>query len=117
MSHTSKQIKIAPGFWEGLRQLGISPQDIASKARLPLTIIGDSAVTTAQYFAIWQAYNDLIGDTARGIIKLVTVFETAQYPTAALATYHVRDFPDALNRMSRYKQLCPPVRLRIFVDS
>ena len=117
MSHTSKQIKIAPGFWEGLRQLGISPQDIASKARLPLTIIGDSSVTTAQYLAIWQAYNDLIGDTASGIIKLVTVFETAQYPTAALATYHARDYRDALNRMSRYKQLCPPEGLRISEDS
>ncbi|GIP36587.1 AraC family transcriptional regulator [Paenibacillus sp. J2TS4] len=112
-SHTFERIKIPAGFWAGLRQLGIAPHDVARKARLPLTVITEPVVTTAQYFAIWQAYSDLIGDTANGIIKLATVFETAQYPPTVLATYHARDYRDALNRMARYKQLCPPESLRI----
>ncbi|GGA00651.1 AraC family transcriptional regulator [Paenibacillus marchantiophytorum] len=112
-SHTSDRIKMPPGFWAGLRQLGIAAHDVASKARLPLTIITESTVTSSQYFAIWQAYSDLIGDTANGIIKLATVFETAKYPPAVLAAYHARDYRDALNRMARYKQLCPPESLRI----
>ncbi|MBW7456631.1 AraC family transcriptional regulator, partial [Paenibacillus sepulcri] len=112
-SHTSDRIKFPPGFWAGLCQLGISAHDVARKARLPLTIISEPLVTTAQYFAIWQAYSDLIGDTAKGIIKLATVFETAKYPPSVLATYHARDYRDALNRMARYKQLCPPESLRI----
>ena len=116
-SLASRRIKIAPGFWEGLSQLGIAPHDIASKARLPLAITTDSTVTANQYLAIWQAYNDLVGDTARGIIQLVNVFETAQYPAATLAPYHARDYRDALNRMCRYKQLCPPENLRISEDS
>ncbi|MBE1442589.1 AraC family transcriptional regulator [Paenibacillus sp. OAS669] len=110
----SDRIKFPPGFWTGLQQLGIAPQDVARKARLPLTIITESAeVTTDEYFRIWQAYSDLIGDTAIGIIKLVTVFETTQYPPTVLATYHARDYRDALSRMTRYKQLCPPESLRI----
>ncbi|SFF10676.1 AraC-type DNA-binding protein [Paenibacillus algorifonticola] len=112
-THTSDRIKIPPGFWEGLRQLGIAAHDVARQARLPLTIITEPVVTTAQYFAIWQAYSDLIGDTAIGIIKLATVFEAAKYPPTVLATYHARDYRDALNRMVRYKKLCPPESLRI----
>ncbi|WP_028530699.1 helix-turn-helix domain-containing protein [Paenibacillus sp. HW567] len=112
-SQPSNRIKIPPGFWTGVRQLGIDAHDVARKARLPLTVITDSVVTTAQYFAIWQAYSDLMGDTAQGIIKLATVFETAQYPPSVLATYHARDYRDALHRMARYKQLCPPESLRI----
>lgn len=106
-SHTTDRIKIPPGLWAGLCQLGFGAHDVARKARLPITIITEPVVTTAQYFAIWQAYSDLIGDTAQGIIKLATVFDTAKYPPTVLATYHARDYRDALNRMARYKQLCP----------
>ncbi|MFN2745199.1 helix-turn-helix domain-containing protein [Bacillus sp. z60-18] len=110
-SHT--RIKMPAGFWAGLRQLGIAPHDVVRKARLPLTIIAEPVVTTAQYFAIWQAYSDLIDDIAEGIIKLTTAFETAHFPPTVLATYHARDYRDALKRMARYKQLCPPERLHI----
>lgn len=61
-SHTSNRIKYPPGFREGLHQLDIAAHDVARKAGLPLTIITEPVVTTAQYFAIWQAYSDLIGD-------------------------------------------------------
>ncbi|MFT9847099.1 AraC family transcriptional regulator ligand-binding domain-containing protein [Aneurinibacillus sp. REN35] len=110
-SHT--HIKIPAGFWTGLRQLGIAPHDVIRKAQLPLTIITEPVVTTDQYFAIWQAYSDLIDDIAQGIINLATVFETAHYPPTVTATYHARDYRDALKRMARYKQLCPPESLRI----
>ncbi|CQR56019.1 AraC family transcriptional regulator [Paenibacillus riograndensis] len=110
---SSDSIKIPPGFWAGLRHLGIAAHDVARKAGQPLTIIAEPAVTTAQYFAVWQAYSDLIGDTAKGIIELAAGFETAKYPPTVLATYHARDYRDALNRMARYKQLCPPENLRI----
>ncbi|WP_123043229.1 helix-turn-helix transcriptional regulator [Cohnella candidum] len=106
-------IKIAPGFWASLRGVGVDPVDVARQARLPLSVIHEPLVTTAQYYSIWQAYSELFGDTAAGIVKLATAYETAQYPPAALATFHARDYRDALNRMVRYKQMCPPENLRI----
>ncbi|UPK46870.1 AraC family transcriptional regulator [Paenibacillus pabuli] len=112
-ANTSERIKFPAGFWTGLHQLGIAAHDVARKAQLPLTIINEPAVTTAQYFAIWQAYSDLVGDTAEAIIKLATVFETGKYPPSVLATYHARDYRGALHRMARYKQLCPPESLYI----
>lgn len=112
--HVSDLIKIPQGLWSGLRELGFTAQDIAHKAQLPLSTIEEPAgVTTAQYFAIWQAYSDLIGDVSQGIIKLSTAFDTAHYPPSVLATYHARDYRDALNRMAMYKQLCPPENLQI----
>ncbi len=94
--------------------MGIAPYDVVHKAQLPFTIIAEPvAVTTAQYFRIWQAYSDLVGDIALGVIKLITFFETTQYPPTVLATYHAQDYRDALNRIARYKQLCPPESLRI----
>ncbi|WP_301168922.1 helix-turn-helix transcriptional regulator [Brevibacillus nitrificans] len=107
------RIKMAPGFWTSLRGIGIEPIDVARQARLPLTVITEPLVTTAQYYSIWQAYSELAGDIATGIVKLATVYETAQYPPDALATFHARDYRDALNRMARYKQLCPPENLKI----
>lgn len=112
-SHSTKGIKFPTGFWLGVERLGIAPRDVARKAQLPLTVITESRVTTAEYFAIWQAFSDLIVDIATGIIGLATTFETAQYPPSVLATYHARDYRDALYRMARYKQMCPPESLII----
>ncbi|WP_201714643.1 AraC family transcriptional regulator [Rossellomorea arthrocnemi] len=111
--HTSDRIKIPAGFWTGLRQLGIVASEVVRKAQLPISIVSDPFVTTAQYFAIWQAFSDLIDDTSKGIIKLATSFETDHFPPTVLATYHARDYRDALKRMAKYKQLCPPESLHI----
>lgn len=107
------RIRIPDGFWAGLYQLGIMAQDVVRKAKMPLTVITESVVTTEQYFAIWQAYSDIIGDVEDGIIKLPIVFETAQYPPSVLAAYHARDYRDALKRMARYKEICPPENIQM----
>src|SRR5690625_1011889 len=107
------RIKFPAGFWSGLCQLGVAPHEVVRKAGLPLTIINEPVVNASQYFSIWQAYSDIIGDTAKGIIKLTTSFETVHFPPTVLAAYHARDYRDALTRMVRYKQLCPPETLLI----
>jgi len=114
---SADRIKIAPGFWTSLREIGVEPVEVARQARLPLTVINEPLITTAQYYSIWQAFAELVGDTATAVVKLVTTYETAQYPPAALATFHARDYRDALNRMARYKQMCPPENLSIREES
>ncbi|WP_458461631.1 helix-turn-helix domain-containing protein [Paenibacillus sp.] len=112
-SQPNDLIKVHPGFWAGLHQLGISTDDIACTAQLRFEAINEPVVTQSQYFAIWQAYSDLIGDTAEGIIKLATGYEISKYPPPVLAMYHARNYRDALNRMACYKQMCPPESLQI----
>lgn len=113
MSHSFDRVKIPAGFWMGLRQLNIAAHDVVRKAGMPLTIINEPVVTTAQYFALWQALSEIVGDPAAGIVKLMTDFETAQLPPSVLAPYHARDYRDAVHRMARYKQLCSPERFHI----
>lgn len=111
--NTNERINFPTGFWSGLQQLGIASQDVAYKAQLPLTVIKKPKVTVLEYLAIWKAFSDLCDDIAEGIIGLVTAFDTAHYPPAVLATYHAYDYRDALYRMVRYKQMCPPESLHI----
>ncbi|ACT01717.1 helix-turn-helix transcriptional regulator [Paenibacillus sp. JDR-2] len=108
------RIKIPPGFWTGLREIGFSVQDIAAKSQLTLAQIErPEGVATTQYFAIWQAYSELVGDISKAVVKLSTAYDTTQYPPSMLATYHARDYRDALKRMAKYKRLCPPESLHI----
>lgn len=107
------RIKIPSGLWEGIEQIGISAQELALQAKLPLTIRNAAVVTTDQYFSLWEAYSDLVGDTAKAIVQLATGFETNKYPPTVLVPYHARDYRDAINRMAQYKKLCPPESLNI----
>ena len=110
---TNTRIRIPDGLWTGLKQLGINAHDVVRKAKMPLTVITESVVTVEQYYSLWQAYSDIIGDMEAGMLQLPTVFETAQYPPSVLAAYHARDYRDALKRMARYKEMCPPEKLRM----
>lgn len=105
------RINIPANFWTGLRQFDVSALDILRKAKLPLTIFTESQfVNTAQYFAIWDAYSEIIDDPASIIAKQMNDLEISQLPPSVLAPYHARDFRDALKRLARYKQLCVPER-------
>lgn len=116
-SHSFDRIKIPAAWWVVFRQLGIEAYDVVRRAQLPLSILTEPIeVTTAQYFAIWQAVSELIGDPASGTIKLMTTSVPAQWPPSVLAPYHARDYRDALIRMARYKQLCSPERLYIIEE-
>lgn len=107
------RIKIPPVFWAGLRILGLHASDLVRHARLPLAVLADPvALSTQQYFAIWQAMVDLSEDALIGI-KLVAALPSGQLPPSLLAAYHARDYRDGLQRVARYKQLCAPERLRM----
>jgi AraC-like DNA-binding protein len=113
-THALDRIKIPRGFWLGLRHLNIAAHDVVRKAGLPLTIVNEQAlVTTSQYFALWQAFSEIVDDPAVQIVQLSKDFETAQLPPSVMAPYHARNYRDALNRMARYKQLCSPEQIHI----
>lgn len=107
------RIKIPAALWAGFRALGLNAADLIGQARLPLAVLTDQvAITTGQYFALWQAVYELTGDAAIGI-RLATILPSGQLPPSLLAAYHARNYRDALQRVARYKQLCAPERLRL----
>lgn len=107
------RIKLPAVFWSGLQVLSLHAADLVRLARLPLAVLTEPvALTTRQYFALWQAMHELTGDAAIGL-QLAAALPTGQLPPSLLAAYHARDYRDALHRMARYKQLCAPERLRL----
>jgi len=79
------RIRIPAALWAGFKFLGITPTDVARHLRLPVTMLAEHAtVTTAQYFALWQAASDLTHDLAAGI-KLSTHLDAGVMPPAFIA--------------------------------
>lgn len=109
----ANQIKLPDALWEGVTRVGLSRADVVRVAKLPISAIRDGApVSTAQFFALWQALADLSGDTTVGL-RIGTGLEGAVMPPSFLAAYHARDFRDALQRVARFKRLCAPEDVRI----
>jgi len=84
------------------------------QARLPATLhLNDQAfVTTAQYFALWRALEELHPEPALGI-RLVEAADTAIHPPSTLAAFHARDYRDGIARVVRFKRLCTPEQLNV----
>ncbi|MDR3434196.1 MAG: AraC family transcriptional regulator ligand-binding domain-containing protein [Rouxiella aceris] len=105
------RIKVPAVLWLGLENVGISVSALLRQAQLPLGIFTNpGAITTCQYFAIWQGIFDITGDATIGL-KLIAALPTGKLPPSLLAAYHARDFRDALLRIARYKRLCIPEQL------
>ncbi|MGQ0709554.1 MAG: AraC family transcriptional regulator ligand-binding domain-containing protein [Rhodoferax sp.] len=111
------RIKVPAAFWSAARSLGLASTDLVRSARLPLGLLGDRpTLSTAQYFALWQAVSDLSGDPGIGL-KLAPALPAGRLPPSLLAAWHARDYRDALHRVARYKQLCAPERLHLREES
>lgn len=104
--------KIPEAFWRSVERSGISSAALLRQARLPamLHVSQDAWVTTAQYFQLWQALEDLSGDPAIGL-NLTVAADSTVYPPATLAAFFAKDFRDGLVRLAKFKRLCTPQEL------
>jgi len=112
--HQPDRFKAANAFWIGLGKLGLTPAAVLRQARLPATLYDGekNLVTTAQFFALWRAVEELSPDPAAGL-KIATQIEVGNRPPSTIAAYHARNYRDALTRLARFKQLCTPEELQI----
>lgn len=106
--------KVPPAFWRAVEQIGIPPAALLRQARLPATLHlgGQPPITTAQYFALMRALEELSGDPALGL-RMVRGVDTAVHPPSSLAAFHAQDYRDGLARLARFKRLCTPEQLCI----
>jgi AraC-like DNA-binding protein len=79
----------------------------AKSARIVAALgsLGD-AVTTEQFFALWDAIEE--SAPADIGLRLATGTQTHEYDLAALAALHSPDVATALSKTARYKRLCGP---------
>lgn len=110
---TTDRIKVPATLWPELQKLGINAADLLRQARLPLAVFThQAAINTRQYFALWQAMEELSDDPAIGI-KLASSLPTHKYPPGLLSAYYARNYRDALQRLGRYTRLCNPESMDI----
>ncbi len=104
--------KVPQAFWLTIERIGLPPAALLRQARLPaaLHLNRQGFVTTAQYFALWRALEDLVPEPGIGI-KLVEAADTAVLPPSNLAAFHARGYRDGLYRIARFKRLCTPEQL------
>jgi AraC-like DNA-binding protein len=100
--------------WIWLERLGLTPMAVLRHARLPSALHDGerTAVTTAQFFALWRSIAELRPQPDLGL-RLARELELGQLPPATLASFYARDYRDALGRLSRFKQLCAPEEMHL----
>jgi AraC-like DNA-binding protein len=105
--------KVPPALWRAMERAGFPPEALLRQARLPATLHlnAEASVTTAQFFALWKAIEQLMPEPGLGI-RLVEALDTAALPPSTLAAFYARDYRDGLTRLARFKQLCTPELLR-----
>lgn len=82
----------------------LSSHKRAKMRDLTLHLGGQPFVTTAQYFALMRALEELSGDPALGV-RMVREVDTAVHPPSSLAAFYARDYRDGLARIARFKRL------------
>lgn len=106
--------RIPQAFWRAVERAGIPSAALLRQARLPATLhFSDNAwVTTAQYFALWRALEELSHDPAIGL-TMTRQTDTSVHPPATMSAFFARDFRDGLDRLARFKRLCTPEQLTL----
>jgi len=67
-------------------------------------------VTTAQFFALWKAVEQLLPEPGLAI-RIIEALNTAAHPPSVLIALYGRNFRDGLVRLARFKRLCVPEQL------
>jgi AraC-like DNA-binding protein len=97
-----------------LQELGLSPDTVLRQAALPMGLFNRDKilVSTEEFFALYRGIAESSSDPGFGL-KLGTEERVERYDPIKLAALSARSFRDAVERLSRYKQLTCPEEIRI----
>ena len=97
-----------------LQELGLSPDTVLRQAALPMGLFNQDKIlaSTEEFFALYRGIAESSSDPGFGL-KLGTEERVERYDPIKLAALSARSFRDAVERLSRYKQLTCPEEIRI----
>jgi hypothetical protein len=97
-----------------LEELGLSPDTVLRQAALPMGLFSQDKilVSTEEFFALYRAIAESSSDPGFGL-KLGTEERVERYDPINIAALSARSFRDAVERLSRYKQLTCPEEIRV----
>src|SRR5438067_7126436 len=97
-----------------LEELGLRQEAVLRQAGLPIGLFNQDKiqVSTEEFFALYRGIADASNDPAFGL-KLGTEERVERYDPVKLAALSARSFRDAVERLSRNKQLTCPEEIRL----
>lgn len=97
-----------------IEELGLSPQTVLRRAGLPMGLFNMDKVmvSTEEFFALHRGIAEASNDPGVGL-KLGTEERVERYDPVKIAAISARSFRDAVERLSRYKQLTCPEEIRV----
>jgi AraC-like DNA-binding protein len=97
-----------------LEELGLSPEAVLRQAALPMGLFKQDKilVSTEEFFALYRGIAESSNDPGFGL-KLGTEERVERYDPIKIAALSARSFRDAVERLSRYKQLTCPEEIRL----
>lgn len=108
------RFRMPTGMLPVLREAGVDVDTVLQRAQLPASVrLGEGEVTTAQFFAFWQAVSEIEPDPMLGIRLIRHGSKVPSPHPVQRATRSARDFRDAIVRLARYKRLCVPEDVRM----
>ena len=110
----TKQFRVSTTLPRKLQELGLSPEAVLRRAGLPMGLfkMDKILVSTEEFFALHRGIAEASNDQGLGL-KLGTEERLERYDPVKIAAISARSFRDAIQRVSRYKQLTCPEEVRV----
>ena len=110
----TNRFRVSSALIRRLEDVGLRPLVVLRQAGLPMGLFDQEKilVTTEELFSLCRGISEVSRDPAIGL-KLGTEERVERYDPISIAALYARSFRDALQRMSRYKQLTCPEEIRL----
>src|SRR5438477_458046 len=110
----TKQFRVSSTLPRKLQELGLSPETVLRRAGLPMGLfkMDKILVSTEEFFALHRGIAEASNDPCFGL-KLGSEERVERYDPVKIAAISARSFRDAIERISRYKQLTCPEEIRV----
>jgi AraC-like DNA-binding protein len=105
---------IRPGWNVLLADLGVAPAALLRQARLPADLFRqtEASLPSREFFRLWQALDDLSGESALAI-RLLETMSVEMFDPPIFAALCSPNLEVAARRLSQFKPLIGPMRLEV----
>src|SRR6266850_6248207 len=110
----TNQFRVSTTLPRKLKELRLSPETVLRQAGLPVGLFNQEKilVSTEEFFALYRGIAEASNDPGFGL-KVGTEERIEHYDPIKIAALSARSFRDAVERLSRYKQLTCPEEIRL----
>src|SRR6266700_7019216 len=110
----TNRFRVSSALPRTLPELGLSPDTVLRQAGLPMALFNQEKilVSTEEFFALYRGIAEASNDPGFGL-KLGTEERVEHYDPTQIIAHPDRSFRDAVERLSRYKQLTCPEEIRL----